>query len=43
MGLLSIPLRYMHTPIESIQLSDLDAVSDLLYHFLRRFEGEVRL
>ena len=43
MGPLSIPLRYMHTPIESIQLSDLDAVSDLLYHFLRRFEGEVRL
>ncbi|WP_235847512.1 M42 family metallopeptidase [Intestinibacillus massiliensis] len=42
-GLLSIPLRYMHTPIESICLSDLDSVSDLLYHFLRNFDGEVRL
>lgn len=43
MGLLSIPLRYMHTPIESILLSDLASVSGLLYHFLRNFEGEVRL
>lgn len=43
MGLLSIPLRYMHTPIESIKLSDLDTVSRLIYHFLRNFDGEVRL
>lgn len=43
MALLSIPLRYMHTPIESIQLSDLESVSGLLYHFLRNFDGEVRL
>ncbi len=43
MALLSIPLRYMHTPIESVLLSDVDSVSGLLYHFLRRFEGEVRL
>ncbi len=43
MGLLSIPLRYMHTPIESIKLSDLEAVSDILYHFIRNFNGEVRL
>lgn len=42
MALLSIPLRYMHTPIESIQLSDLDAVSGLLYHFLRNLKGEVQ-
>lgn len=42
MALLSIPLRYMHTPIETVQLSDIDSVSGLLYHFLRDFNGEVR-
>lgn len=41
MGLLSIPLKYMHTPIETIQLSDVEAVSDLLTAFLRTFHGEV--
>ncbi len=41
MALLSIPLKYMHTPIETIQLSDLDAVSDLMAAFLRSFDGEV--
>lgn len=43
MALLSIPLRYMHTPIESIKISDLESVSNLLYHFIRNFDGEVRL
>lgn len=42
-ALLSIPLRYMHTPIETIKLSDLESVGDLMYHFLRTFDGEVRL
>ncbi len=42
MGLLSIPLKYMHTPIETIQLSDVDAVSELLAQFLCTFDGEVR-
>ena len=42
-ALLSIPLRYMHTPIETMKLSDLESVGDLLYHFLRSFDGEVRL
>ncbi|MDO4175115.1 MAG: M20/M25/M40 family metallo-hydrolase [Eubacteriales bacterium] len=41
MGLLSIPLKYMHTPIETIQLSDVNAVSDLLAAFLKHFDGEV--
>lgn len=41
MALLSIPQKYMHTPIETIQLSDLDAVSDLLVRFLQEFDGEV--
>ena len=42
-AILSIPLRYMHTPIETIKLSDVESVGDLLYHFLRQFDGEVRL
>lgn len=42
MGLLSIPLKYMHTPIETIQLSDVDAVSELMAQFLCTFDGEVR-
>lgn len=41
MALLSIPLKYMHTPIETIQLSDVEAVSDLIAAFLRKFDGEV--
>lgn len=42
-AILSIPLRYMHTPIETIKLSDAQSVGDLIYHFLRQFDGEVRL
>lgn len=42
-AILSIPLRYMHTPIETVRLADIDSVARLLYHFLRNFDGEVRL
>ena len=42
-AILSIPLRYMHTPIETVKLSDVESVGDLIYHFLRDFDGEVRL
>src|SRR5699024_8893530 len=42
-AILSIPLRYMHTPIVTVKLSDIESVGDLLYHFLRQFDGEVRL
>ena len=31
------------TPIETMKLSDLESVGDLIYHFLRSFDGEVRL
>lgn len=41
MGLLSIPLKYMHTPIETIQLSDIASASNLITAFLRQFHGEV--
>ncbi len=34
-GTLSIPLRYMHTPVESLVLSDLEAVAELLCAFAK--------
>ena len=30
--LISIPLRYMHTNVETLEVSDIKAVADLLYH-----------
>ncbi len=41
MAVLSIPLKYMHTPIETIQTSDVDAVATLIATFLKHFDGEV--
>ena len=41
-ALLSIPEKYMHTPAEVVQLSDVEAVADLMAAFLRTFDGEVR-
>lgn len=40
-ALLSIPLKYMHTPIELLRLSDVEAVANLIAAFLREFHGEV--
>lgn len=34
-GLISIPLRYMHTPVETVQLSDIEAVGRLIAEFVR--------
>lgn len=34
-GLLSIPLKYMHTSVETIAVSDVKAVSDLLTFFIQ--------
>ncbi len=39
-ALLSIPERYMHTPIEAVSTSDIEAVSELIYRFLIGFDGE---
>ena len=41
MGLLSIPEKYMHTPVEVVELSDVQAVADLMAEFLREFDEEV--
>jgi len=38
-ALLSIPERYMHTPIETVSLSDIENAAQLLYEFIRRFTG----
>ncbi len=37
-GLVSIPLRYMHTPVEIVQLDDVENVVRLLVAFARRLE-----
>ncbi len=37
-GLVSIPLRHMHTPVEVVDLADLQAVCDLLYHYAMKGE-----
>jgi endoglucanase len=33
-GLLSIPLRYMHTPVEVVSAKDVESVSDILYNYV---------
>ena len=35
-GVVSIPLRYMHTPIEQVQLSDIEAVGKLLAEYAKQ-------
>lgn len=40
-ALLSIPEKYMHTPVEVVKLSDVESVTDLIVEFIRVFDGEV--
>jgi endoglucanase len=39
-GLVSIPLRYMHSPVELVALDDLEAVIELVVGFARRLERD---
>ncbi len=40
-ALLSLPLKYMHTAVETININDAKAVSDLLIHFIEDMEEDV--
>jgi endoglucanase len=42
-GLVSIPIRYMHSPVELVDLGDVEAVVALLVAFARRIDGDVDL
>jgi putative aminopeptidase FrvX len=42
-GLVSIPLRYMHSTVEMVQLSDVEAVVRLLVAFASRLEPGIEL
>ncbi len=39
-GLVSIPLRYMHSPVEMVDLRDVEAAVELLAAFGRRLSGD---
>ncbi len=39
-GLVSIPLRYMHSTVEMVQLSDVEAAIELIVAFVRRLSAD---
>ena len=39
-GVLSVPLKYMHTPVETVKLEDIDQAGRLLAEFARSFDDE---
>ena len=39
-GLISIPNRYMHSPVEMISLDDIDRAADLLARFAERLDAD---
>jgi endoglucanase len=42
-GLVSIPLRYMHSPVELVDLGDLEATVELIAAFATRVSGDIDL
>ena len=40
-AVLSLPLRYMHTPVETVNCRDLEATAELLAAFIRGIGREV--
>ena len=40
-GVVSVPLRYMHSPVEVVQLDDVEAAARLLAAFARRLTADV--
>lgn len=39
-SLLSIPLKYMHSPVEVVDINDVDAVSDLIVGYIKESVGD---
>jgi endoglucanase len=39
-GVVSVALRYMHTPVEVLELGDIDHTIDLLTEFIVRLDRE---
>lgn len=42
-GLVSIPLRYMHSPVELVDLTDVEATVELIAAFAARLDGDIDL
>jgi endoglucanase len=42
-GLVAIPLRYMHSPVETVDLRDVEAVIELLVAFATSIDADVDL
>ena len=40
-SLISFPLKYMHTPIETIKIADLKNTGNLIYRFIKDFRGDL--
>ena len=38
-GVISVPLKYMHTPVETVKLDDVEMTGRLLMEFVRAFDG----
>lgn len=39
-SLLSIPLKYMHSPVEVVDVKDIDSVSDLIFGYIKESVGD---
>jgi putative aminopeptidase FrvX len=42
-GLVAIPLRYMHSPVEMVDLADVEAAVELVVAFAERLDEDVDL